>query len=1218
MGIKWIKHEQIEVWADRQSAQALLPKLIAKLILATNNTVEKLYFPHDNAVNLSGFDGVCKCKYSSLFVPEGDSIWEIGTDKEYFSKYQHDIKKRTKDTGNFKKQNTSFVFVTPRMWKKKEGKGKEDFVESEVNKYDWKDIRIIDSLDIEQWLELAPSVAVGFAEEIGYSVNNLMSAEKYYESYAKTIKGILPPSFFIGERANNLSELKQYIESNSDKKSCDYYIKCDSISEGILTFIAYLKENKYNDLLNKIVVVLGSNGLHNLSLFSKSDYIAVIGYSYKEADQQYWANQTHVIPTVDINDQHLNKDCFTIELPHLSDNSLIKSLCCIGYNKIEAKQLINSVNSCIHTLLKKISNNPCLSLSNHILTNIENIRFLLPAIIVNKWSDDNICDRKLLSLLSSSDYGIYRNKLDSLFPRNDSCITSNENGYWCYSDEEIWVALNKFIHIDLIENLKKLLKDDFIEYLATDDVIFNDKNMYSPGLIRGIIHSVFMLRNLIKDNKLTNIDTNTFNADRIIHEILEKAYLNSKWNNIEHWLSELAEAAPKGFLDFFEKNLSRNDFKNFLNDVNNYHIIWALERLSQIEESSKRAILLLIKMSDYNGSAAESLSECLCLWYSQSAIDLEDKKHLIKKIVQSDLNSRLQMIEFWLDDFKSVTVHQNPKWAKTKMEIGPVPVEEYQSLRRYVAEVFVDNLDSSLECWKIIIEHSDCFHDYEKMLIQKFNEFVKQMKFSEKIEIYKKVLLEIYLKSKSNNLQNQNTELLSKIYSILYDFEDVRLVGYYYTKIKLSYPVIDDAEKFNKLRLSELSRYFCNHDIVTFMGIISHFEDTFSFINDFSNLIKTGVISPDFIFEIKSKDEYMARRIVGCIYRIDSSVIDLIITKNKAEKIWLLSCLPLNKNTLNMIVNETVDMQNYYWQHVDIIYESYNDVEFLMQCCKGLIKNGRLKDVAISLACSEVKTYKFLKRILDDLIDFLKRNMPYKNFQNRRLGYDFENFFIHIEPDDNNELLELANWECKLLPYFRDYYSLEFIPRAIIIMPDFYIKLIENGYKFIRHDVVFLNLSNEEQLSCQIASDVLFRISELGKKFDIYKDNNWLNTVENLAYKNNLLEANTYYLSHILANSPADKDGAWPCHLLEEFIERQSDDFLEILKENKYNYAELLKVDYGVSKNKNADEFALHANNIEIDYPRLAKLLRELSEHYRSDAAEEKEFVKRHDEYYGY
>ena len=84
MGFKWIKHEHIEAWADRYSAQALLPKLIAKLILATNNTVEKLGLPHDNAINLPGFDGFCRCKFSSFQVPEGDSIWEIGTDKEYF------------------------------------------------------------------------------------------------------------------------------------------------------------------------------------------------------------------------------------------------------------------------------------------------------------------------------------------------------------------------------------------------------------------------------------------------------------------------------------------------------------------------------------------------------------------------------------------------------------------------------------------------------------------------------------------------------------------------------------------------------------------------------------------------------------------------------------------------------------------------------------------------------------------------------------------------------------------------------------------------------------------------------------------------------------------------------------------------------------------------------------------------------------------------------
>lgn len=124
MAIKWIKHDQIEVWGNCHHAQALLPKLIAKLILATNNTVDKQSFPYDNAVNLSGFDGFCRCKSSSFEVPEGDSIWEIGTDREYLKKYKGDIEKRTNDTGNFQKQNTSFVFVTPRMWKKKKEKGK--------------------------------------------------------------------------------------------------------------------------------------------------------------------------------------------------------------------------------------------------------------------------------------------------------------------------------------------------------------------------------------------------------------------------------------------------------------------------------------------------------------------------------------------------------------------------------------------------------------------------------------------------------------------------------------------------------------------------------------------------------------------------------------------------------------------------------------------------------------------------------------------------------------------------------------------------------------------------------------------------------------------------------------------------------------------------------------------------------------------------------------
>jgi len=69
----------IDRWADQRDSQAILPKLIRRLVLASINRVERLHFRSDEGVQLGGWDGIVQVPTGNAFVPDGVSGWELST-----------------------------------------------------------------------------------------------------------------------------------------------------------------------------------------------------------------------------------------------------------------------------------------------------------------------------------------------------------------------------------------------------------------------------------------------------------------------------------------------------------------------------------------------------------------------------------------------------------------------------------------------------------------------------------------------------------------------------------------------------------------------------------------------------------------------------------------------------------------------------------------------------------------------------------------------------------------------------------------------------------------------------------------------------------------------------------------------------------------------------------------------------------------------------------
>ena len=109
----------LERWADQRSAQADLLKLVRRVIRHENDQVQRVEMRAGKGVEVPGYDGVVEATRPTSFVPNGLSVWEMGTSADPARKATEDYNARTEDPLGVDKASATFVFVTPRRWRKK-------------------------------------------------------------------------------------------------------------------------------------------------------------------------------------------------------------------------------------------------------------------------------------------------------------------------------------------------------------------------------------------------------------------------------------------------------------------------------------------------------------------------------------------------------------------------------------------------------------------------------------------------------------------------------------------------------------------------------------------------------------------------------------------------------------------------------------------------------------------------------------------------------------------------------------------------------------------------------------------------------------------------------------------------------------------------------------------------------------------------------------------
>src|SRR5581483_5224689 len=181
-------------WANFQEARFRLPLLMRRLMHATVERIQRIGFPAEEGVQLAGWDGIVVVEQGNAFVPDGCSVWELGTDRNIKSKADKDYEKRCGDPLGLDPATTSFIFITPRRWGGKGGKGgKADWVAERQKEGVWREVRAYDADDLEQWLELAPAVHIWLSILLGKHPEAAEDIASFWADWSEATKPKLHP-----------------------------------------------------------------------------------------------------------------------------------------------------------------------------------------------------------------------------------------------------------------------------------------------------------------------------------------------------------------------------------------------------------------------------------------------------------------------------------------------------------------------------------------------------------------------------------------------------------------------------------------------------------------------------------------------------------------------------------------------------------------------------------------------------------------------------------------------------------------------------------------------------------------------------------------------------------------------------------------------------------------------------------------------------------------
>lgn len=342
--MKWINSADLKNWADRRDCQKTLPFLIRQLIRATINQIVSISFPAGENIVYSGWDGKLESREETEYIPKGLSGWELSTVKNVKEKAENDYQKRKENSLGFNPSETTFIFVTPRVWTEKD-----KWVNEKKREGFWKDVRVYDARDLEEWLEKAPAVGAWLARHIEKYPENVLSLEEWWEEWSQATRPALIPKFLLEGRKEEKEKIVNWLKSTPSHLAVQSFTQ-DEVIGFLASTILTLSEEDKEYFLSRALIIDDENSFRHVVTTCKYDLILIPKFENLDIITSY-SNKHHIF--IPLSPDNLIKE--KIILPLIGREEFISCLEKMGISKEDAEQYSKDTTRIISVLRRQLN-----------------------------------------------------------------------------------------------------------------------------------------------------------------------------------------------------------------------------------------------------------------------------------------------------------------------------------------------------------------------------------------------------------------------------------------------------------------------------------------------------------------------------------------------------------------------------------------------------------------------------------------------------------------------------------------------------------------------------------------------------------------------------------------------------------------------------------------------------------------------------------------------
>lgn len=564
-----ISAQQLEDFAAKEPAKGLLPELVRRLIQASAGGVGDLRFPSGESTFRPGADGLLQATGSPPYVPSGVSLWELSTEKQPHQKAKDDIEKRSKCEArdaylDHKRSDITYVALSLRRWHGVKAQNRDQFESHYRGLGVWKDVKIIDADDLENWLDRSPSVSAWLARKMQIMSEDMNGIEAYWDNYSQGITPVMSETLLLLNRREKADALVQAALAGGVIR-----VKADSPNEAAAFVAAAIlslpsEDPRRSILLAKAVVIAKPEADAYLTDTNQKLLIITLGRATEIANRLATRGHT-LIAAYGNSHSGSGANSPLIELPRARRQDFVEALQEMGMRDVDARTTAGECHSSI-TVLSRIRD---LARSRRPgWASAADLRKLAAPILCGAWRHNEPMDTKVVAAVAGIPYEQVEEAVVDVLLLDDAPILRAGDLTSLSAPADIWQL--SIEHRGITKPMLERFRNAAIEVLAERDPafdllpeqrvyagIYGKEKKYSDALRRGIAEILRLIA--INEQNLSYIG-NGFSAqhfvDGVLRDIPGIASNYQALASLDSLLPDLAEAAPDPFLSALEALLA--------------------------------------------------------------------------------------------------------------------------------------------------------------------------------------------------------------------------------------------------------------------------------------------------------------------------------------------------------------------------------------------------------------------------------------------------------------------------------------------------------------------------------------------------------------------------------------------------------------------------------------------------------------------------------------